>query len=69
MVAGDDFGSIAVYKFPVLKNTQPCRRMTGHSEHVPRARFYNKDDECTYIISAGGNDRTYIQWKEAPFKD
>lgn len=43
LVAGDDFGSIAVYKFPVINNRQPCRRMTGHSEHVPRVRFWNKD--------------------------
>ena len=60
VVAGDDFGSIAIYKFPVLKNTQPCRRMTGHSEHVPRVRFYNSDKNERYIISAGGNDRSYI---------
>ena len=70
IVAGDDFGSICVYKYPVLKNSQPCRRMTGHSEHVPRARFWNNDNEVDqYIISAGGNDRTYIQWKEVPLKD
>jgi len=64
LVAGDDFGTICVYKFPVLRNTQPCRRLTGHSEHVPRARFYNKDEDETYIVSIGGMDRTIIQWKE-----
>ena len=69
IVAGDDFGSINVYKFPVLKNTQPCRRMTGHSEHVPRVRFYEEDEIDNYIISAGGNDRCYIQWKETPLKE
>lgn len=69
MVAGDDFGTICVYKFPVLKNSQPCRRMTGHSEHIPRVRFYNQDATDTYIISGGGNDKTYIQWKEVPYKD
>jgi hypothetical protein len=60
MVAGDDFGSIAIYRFPVMKNTQMCRRMTGHSEHVPRVRFWDKADDAQYIISAGGNDRCYI---------
>jgi len=40
IVAGDDFGSICVYNYPCIKNTHQCRRMTGHSEHVPRARFY-----------------------------
>ena len=69
MVAGDDFGTICVYKFPVLRNSQPCRRMTGHSEHIPRVRFYNSDEVDTYIISAGGNDKTYIQWKEIPFQE
>jgi len=67
--SGDDFGSMTVYRFPVLKNTQPGRRMTGHSEHVPRVRFYNSDDMDNYIISSGGMDRTYIQWKEVPLKD
>lgn len=41
LVAGDDFGSIAIYKYPVMKNTAQCRRMTGHSEHIPRVRFWN----------------------------
>lgn len=41
--------------------------MTGHSEHVPRVRFYNGDEECNYFISAGGNDRTFIQWKEVAY--
>jgi hypothetical protein len=41
--------------------------MTGHSEHVPRVRFYNNDEEYSYILSAGGNDRTFIQWKEIPY--
>merc|ERR1719230_773490 len=64
VVAGDDFGSIQVYRFPVLKNSANCRRYAGHSEHVPRVRFYEADELNNYIISAGGNDRTYIQWKE-----
>jgi len=64
LVTGDDFGSINVYRFPVLKNSQHCRRYTGHSEHVPRVRFYEKDELENYIISAGGNDRSYIQWRQ-----
>lgn len=74
MVAGDDFGTICVYKFPVLRNTQPCRRLTGHSEHIPKVRFWNGDEFKSqkvdnYIISAGGNDKTYIQWKEQPLPE
>ena len=69
VAAGDDFGSVCVYKSPILKNTQNCRRLTGHSEHVPRVRFYNSDANEKYLISAGGNDRTYIQWKQVPAKE
>jgi len=64
-VAGDDFSTICVYNFPVLKNSQACRRLTGHSEHVPKTRFYD-DNGDNMIISIGGNDRTIIQWKEIP---
>jgi len=63
IVAGDDFGSITIYRFPAVKNSHQCIKMTGHSEHVPRARFYNREGG-RYIISCGGNDRTYMQWKE-----
>jgi len=67
VAAGDDFGTVCVYRLPILKNTQQCRRLTGHSEHVPRVRFWNKNpDGSRTLISAGGNDRTYIQWKEVP---
>jgi hypothetical protein len=40
--------------------------MTGHAEHIPKVRWYNNDDEHAYIISAGGMDRSYIQWKQVP---
>ena len=62
VAAGDDFGSVRVFRYPALKQGHQCRRMTGHSEHVSRVRFYNQGDQ-PYLISAGGNDRTYIQWK------
>ena len=62
-MASDDFGSLNVYRYPVLSNTHQSQRLTGHSEHVVRARFWNEGD-LQYIISAGGNDRSYIQWKE-----
>ena len=60
VVAGDDFSTLCLYRFPVLQNDQLCRRYTGHSEHVIRTRFYEKSDSESYIISCGGNDRTYI---------
>ena len=62
VVSGDDFASINVYRFPIMNNKHKCIRLTGHAEHVPRVKFFN--GETQYIISAGGNDKTYIQWKE-----
>ena len=62
VAASDDFGSVTVFKYPVLAQSQACSRLTGHSEHVARVRFYD-GPLGTYMITAGGNDRTYIQWK------
>lgn len=68
IAVSDDRGSLNVYKFPCVRNTQDCRRIGGHSEHVTRVRFYenpnDKENEC--IITSGGMDRTYIQWKAIP---
>ena len=68
VAVSDDRGSLNIYKFPCTKNTQDCRRIGGHSEHVVRARFYenplDKENEC--IITSGGMDRTYIQWRAIP---
>ena len=66
IVAGDDFNTFSVFRFPVLSHEHQSRRFTGHSEHVVRARFYEKSDDNVYIITCGGNDRTYIQWKQVP---
>jgi len=70
IAAADDFGSVCVYKAPILNNSADCRRLTGHSEHVPRVRFWQSETnpEERYMISAGGNDKTYIQWKQVPAK-
>ena len=70
IAAGDDHGSICLYKCPILNNTADCVRLTGHSEHIPRVRFYQSETnpEEKYMISAGGNDKTYIQWKQVPAK-
>ena len=60
LTAGDDFGTVFVYRYPVLKNSQQALRLTGHSEHIPSVKFVNGGE---YIISAGGMDRCYFQWK------
>ena len=62
LAAGDDLGGVFLYRFPVVKNTQQCVRMTGHSEHVPRVRFtdVNKGKDATHVISVGGNDKAVM---------
>lgn len=64
IAVGDDFGQIKVYRCPALKSSQKCVRLSGHSSMVPKVRYYNSDPECKYLISAGGMDRTYIQWRQ-----
>lgn len=72
IAASDDFGSLTVYRFPCLNNKQDCRRLSGHAEHVVRVRFYEElpeqegDEGYERLITAGGMDRTYIQWKAVP---
>lgn len=67
LAASDDFGTMTIYRFPCMKNTQDGRRVSGHSEHVVRVRFHEEygqqpGQEYERLITAGGADRTYIQW-------
>lgn len=66
IAVGDDFGSLCVYRFPALSIQHDCFRAGGHSEHVARVKFFQSQEDPTdlRIISAGGNDRAYIQWKQ-----
>lgn len=71
IAAADDNATLCVYRYPCLANTQDCRRLSGHSEHVTRVRFFEQDgmkpeDLSDRIITAGGMDRTYIQWRPVP---
>jgi len=42
LAASDDFGTMTIYRFPCMKNTQDGRRVSGHSEHVVRVRFHEE---------------------------
>ena len=68
LAAGDDLGGVFLHRFPVVKNTHQCVRLTGHSEHVPRVRFTDvkKGRDATHVISVGGNDRAVMQWAIVP---
>jgi len=57
---GDDFGYVNVYSFPVRNTKQGRVSKTGHSSHVMNVKF-TKDGK--YLISAGGNDKSVMQWK------
>ena len=68
IAVGDDFGTMCVYRFPACKSKNEehdCIRMGGHSSFVTNVQFYEPSSNPleSRIISAGGNDRTYIQWK------
>ena len=43
IAVSDDNGCMCLYKYPCIKNSQECRRMSGHSEHVTRCRFYENE--------------------------
>ena len=62
LAVADDFGSLCVYRFPCVSNAQDCLRLSGHSEHVSRVKYLD-DRQAHYLITAGGKDLTYIQWK------
>ena len=56
---------MCIYRYPCLKISHECHRMGGHSSHVTRCRFYEPEKkEDMRIITAGGNDRCYIQWRQ-----
>lgn len=60
---GDDSGTLCVYRYPVRNNTYDCVRLGGHSSHVSKVRFFENDNpEDARIITAGGYDRSYIQF-------
>ena len=61
IAAADDFGSLCIYRFPCVKQSHDCIRLGGHSSFVQKVAFYETENpEETRIITAGGNDRTYI---------
>lgn len=40
VAVADDVGTLCVYRYPCISNGQDCVKLTGHSEHVTRARFF-----------------------------
>jgi len=64
IAVGDDCGTLCLYRYPARNNMHDCQRHGGHSSHVTKVRFYETENpEEARIITAGGYDRSYIQWK------
>jgi len=59
LATGDDFGNVNLFRFPCATGNK-SKAFTGHSSHVTRTRF-TADDQ--YVISAGGGDKSIMQWK------
>ena len=59
IATSDDWGLVNLYRNPCLKGNKG-NSFVGHSEHVVRARFDEKDE---YLYSIGGYDQTLIKWK------
>jgi len=60
VATGDDHGNVNLFRYPVLEETNKQRRIAGHSAHVTNVRF-SKDGK--YLVSAGGGDKSIIQWR------
>ena len=46
LAAGDDWGLVNFYNYPVLDNTHESSSYTGHSEHVTRVVFNEAGDKA-----------------------
>lgn len=56
VVASDDCGTVCLYRYPVISNRHNCHRMSGHSEHVVRARFAKSGpgSDQDMVLTTGG---------------
>ena len=59
IVSADDWGRVNLYRNPVGDNNLKTSYSNGHSSHVMASRFTL---DGRHIISAGGNDKTVLQW-------
>lgn len=61
IATGDDRGLVNIYRNPCLEGAKG-KSFRGHSEHVVGLQFGLNDE---YLFSAGGQDKTILQWKKA----
>ena len=72
IASGDDFGRVRLYRFPCIENDMwESIDLLGHCSHVTSVCFAARDeaDGALRLFSAGGNDKSLMQWKLAPVED
>ncbi|KAA0157216.1 hypothetical protein FNF29_00568 [Cafeteria roenbergensis] len=71
IASGDDFGRVKLYRFPCIENDMwECMELRGHSSHVTGVAFTPPGDDGSFrLFSAGGNDKTLMQWALTPTED
>ena len=57
IATGDDFGKVNLFRYPCLEQSNEKKSFSGHSSHVMNVLFSQNS-----LLSAGGNDKTIIQW-------
>lgn len=60
IATGDDRGLVNIYRNPCQEGAKG-KSFRGHSEHVVGIKFGANDE---YLFSAGGQDKTILQWKK-----
>jgi len=59
LATGDDFGKVRLFAAPACHHQAPYEEYVGHSSHVTDVGFLSDD---SFLISAGGNDTSVMQW-------
>jgi WD40 repeat protein/Ca2+-binding EF-hand superfamily protein len=60
LITGDDFHTIKLFQYPVVKENQVNKEYFGHSQHVMKVKF---SFDGKYVFSVGGIDKTLLQFE------
>ena len=66
LATADDFSKVKVFRYPVCNKRQLYNQYKGHSSHVTCVKW-SVDDKL--IFSAGGLEKSIIQWNVSEFQD
>ena len=59
LAAGDDSGSVRMFRFPAIQLSSESKELLGHSAHVTAVEFL---DDPHKLVSAGGRETSLMQW-------